>query len=241
MSSLLTAPEPILTVLRNATLDSAGLTLPGQLDRKSYESVAKFLEASGVKWNKKAKRHLFETPTAGEKFAAFLSTGAVRDDKKHFQAFYTPVDVIERMLFLASIEPGHHVLEPSAGDSRIVRAVKIQVPTAYIVSIEIDESKNLDDATEFFTGDFLTFEPQHIGTYDRILMNPPFTGGQDIKHILHAQRFLRDNGKLVAICADGPKQQDAFRDASIYESLPDASFKESGTQVKTAIVLLETL
>ncbi len=42
-------------------------------------------------------------------------------------------------------------------------------------------------------------------------MNPPFANGQDIKHITHALRYLSPGGRLVAICANGPRQNDKLR------------------------------
>ena len=39
-----------------------------------------------------------------------------------------------------------------------------------------------------------------LGTFDRIVMNPPFTNGDDIKHIMHALKMLKPGGRLVAIC-----------------------------------------
>jgi 16S rRNA G1207 methylase RsmC len=39
-------------------------------------------------------------------------------------------------------------------------------------------------------------------------MNPPFANGDDIKHITHA---LKPGGRLVAICANGPRQNDKLR------------------------------
>jgi len=38
-------------------------------------------------------------------------------------------------------------------------------------------------------------------------MNPPFENGADIKHIQHAMKMLKPGGRLVAICANGPRQQ----------------------------------
>ena len=63
--------------------------------------------------------------------------------------------------------------------------------------------------------------------------------GGDIRHIRHAFGMLAKGGRLVAVCADGPKQHEAFRDAGEYwEELPAGSFKASGTNVNTAVVVL---
>jgi 16S rRNA G1207 methylase RsmC len=71
-------------------------------------------------------------------------------------------------------------------------------------------------------------------------MNPPFADGADIKHILHARTFLNPGGKLVAICANGPRQQAALQPlASSWEPLPAGTFKESGTNVNTVLLTIE--
>ena len=50
-----------------------------------------------------------------------------------------------------------------------------------------------------------------LGTFDRIVMNPPFANADDIKHIMHALKMLKPGGRLVAICANGPMQNDKLR------------------------------
>ena len=41
-------------------------------------------------------------------------------------------------------------------------------------------------------------------------MNPPFDHGADIRHIEHARAKLKPGGRLVAICAAGPRQRERF-------------------------------
>ena len=70
-------------------------------------------------------------------------------------------------------------------------------------------------------------------------MSPPFKNGEDIKHINHALTFLRPGGRLVALCANGPRQKKAFMDiAEHWEELPADSFKEAGTRVNVALMVL---
>ena len=45
---------------------------------------------------------------------------------------------------------------------------------------------------------------EHQGQYDRILMNPPFEGGSDIDHVMHAFDCLKPGGRLVSIMSEGP-------------------------------------
>jgi protein-L-isoaspartate O-methyltransferase len=92
-------------------------------------------------------------------------------------------------------------------------------------------------------GDFLQCNGD-LGKFDRILMNPPFERGDDIKHIQHAVTFLKPGGRLVAICANGPRQNATLKpqaedSGGIYEPLPEGTFKEQGTGVNTALLIVE--
>jgi len=85
--------------------------------------------------------------------------------------------------------------------------------------------------------DFLT-TGENPDTFDHIIMNPPFENGVDIKHINHAYGMLREGGRLVALCAAGPRQEAAFRDrADHWEVLPAGSFKNQGTGVNVALLV----
>ena len=93
-------------------------------------------------------------------------------------------------------------------------------------------------ALQVTCADFLSVT-DGLGLFPRIIMNPPFENGADIKHIMHAQKFLKPGGKLVALCANGPRQQAALKDmADHWEPLPAGSFKEQGTGVNVAMLVL---
>jgi len=92
--------------------------------------------------------------------------------------------------------------------------------------------------------DFLSIEPKP--TIDRVLMNPPFTAGQDAEHVIHAYKFLKTNGILVAIIGEGSytrsdKKAVAFQNflkqhMCDNESIEAGTFKESGTNVATRMI-----
>lgn len=160
------------------------------------------------------------------------------------QLFPTPADLAARMVELADIEPGMRVLEPSAGTGRILE----QLPEGCeVVAVEINAALGgrLDAGRRAVViGDFLQCTPETLwGSFDRILMNPPFANADDIKHIRHALRFLKPGGKLVAICANGPRQNAQLRPlveqhGGEWENLPPDTFAESGTAVNTALFTL---
>ena len=83
-------------------------------------------------------------------------------------------------------------------------------------------------------------KPAETGLFDAVIMNPPFHMRSDIKHILHALTFLKPEGKLAAICMEGPQREKALRPlASKWTSLDPAAFAETGTHVQTAMLLIE--
>lgn len=157
------------------------------------------------------------------------------------QLFPTPHEIAEKMVELADIRPGQSVLEPSAGTGNLLKALPCIRPNGSITAIEINQGlcKLLEPwADNIICNDFLGCNGG-IGTFDRVIMNPPFINGADIKHINHALDHLRESGKLVALCANGPRQREAFMDkADYWEDLPAGSFKDQGTGVNVALMVI---
>lgn len=117
--------------------------------------------------------------------------------------FPTPRPVIEQMLELAGIESHHRVLEPSCGKGDILDALKESHQDIMLHAIEWN--RTLSDVLsakghDVEYGDFL----EHVGVYDRILMNPPFEQGADMAHIQHAYSLLVAGGRLVSVISEGP-------------------------------------
>jgi hypothetical protein len=147
--------------------------------------------------------------------------------------FPTPPELARRVVELAEIRPGDRVLEPSAGTGNLVAAIQTSAASpVFIEKVEINPK--LAELTGARCADFLTCHDE-LGQFDRIVMNPPFDHGSDIKHVQHALGMLRAGGRLVSIVAAGPRQREAFADADEWIDLPDGSFP--GTGVQTAIVI----
>jgi 16S rRNA G1207 methylase RsmC len=157
--------------------------------------------------------------------------------------FPTPKSTAEYVIELADIGAGMRVLEPSAGTGALLDELPF---AADVVAVEIMYSlvRRLREKYPSYSivdGDFLEVG-RGLGVFDRIVMNPPFDHGLDIKHILYARELLAPGGRLVAICADGPKQRERlFQLADIYEELPEDTFAAQGTRVRTAVVVIEAL
>lgn len=153
------------------------------------------------------------------------------------QLFQTPRALAGRMVALAKIDPRHRVLEPSAGLGRILAEIMATGP-ATVTACE----KSPDCCRELFQnfpelelwqGDFLE---RSGGTFDRIIMNPPFTMRSDIRHIRHALTMLSPGGILVGLCLSTDHREKALRPlADVWDIIPAGTFRESNTGVETVL------
>jgi SAM-dependent methyltransferase len=172
------------------------------------------------------------------------------------QLFPTPPDLARKAVALADIWPGQRVLEPNAGTGALLdpvfsaftgadcgRVVAVEINPQLAEALRERRNKRLyaNEANfEIRCADFLECSPDDLGTFHRVVMNPPFENGADIKHIEHARRFLKPGGKLAAICANGPRQRERLMPiAAHWEDLPAGTFKDAGTSVNTALLIIE--
>ena len=238
----------VLAVLSRAETNGNALMLVGQLERNMYTRTNKVLEAAGGKWNRKAKAHLFDVEAA-TRIDQIILSGEVEVPKDEFNFFPSPPEVVARLMTLARVQPGMRVLEPSAGKGAIAYACADAGAT--VDCIELMEANFVALSGDARLGsvrhmDFLALAPEPI--YDRVAMNPPFSRQADIKHVLHALRFLKPRGLLVSVMAAGLTFRDNkltqdFRDmirerGGNIEALPDGAFKASGTMVSSVIVTI---
>lgn len=237
----------------------------GLLPRKLYEEVDFALRGIGGKWDRKAKAHVFgeSQEEIREMLEGCIQTGLATPLQRNGY-FPTPMALADRICALAEIEDGHRVLEPSAGSGNIIQAILATGRKGVvIVAVENDvkRCKELLAIAQDINGhngcyemhliplDFISQNPAPV---DRVIMNPPFgnINGQslgDIAHIMHAWEILKPGGRLVSIASSSltfrrEKKAVAFREHVAqfgrFEELPEKSFKESGTLVKTIVVVL---
>lgn len=151
------------------------------------------------------------------------------------------------------------ILEPSAGSGNISSAAaRNENHIVDVVEIQPELSQQLQKSTLYrrtYHYDFLKLSPDITGLYDRVLMNPPFDRERDIDHVMHAWKFVKPGGRLVAVMSAGTefretKKSGAFRKFAIdhkvgrwnnkwCNNLPDGSFSDVGTNVNTIIVALQ--
>jgi len=158
------------------------------------------------------------------------------------QLFQTPVAVAAQLVALLGLKPGERVLEPSAGLGRLLDAIPRDCETVAVdISAACTAELYRDNRdVRILQRDFLDVDPGELGLFDAVAMNPPFTMRADIRHIQHALTFLKRGGRLAALCFDTEHRRHAFqRIAAQWITLPDGSFKEAGTGVPVAMMLLE--
>lgn len=247
-------PE-VRSVLERATVSGPVLRLPEeQLARPVYEAVDKVLRALGGKWHRHQRGHVFAREP-GALIAEALAVGHAVDQKRTLEQFWTPPGVARQLCDLAGDIEGLDVLEPSAGDGRIL--FEIIGRGAFPTAVEIDDgmATQLVAETEgrfpIYGHDFLSWVPRPPDTpaaFDRVIMNPPFRRGVDMAHVWRAFGFLKPGGCLVTIMSPHwtfaqDRSTREFRDEvrrrdHIWTPLPDGTFRVEGTGVSTGILTI---
>lgn len=267
MQKNITITDEVRAVLTASVITETKLVLPEspRLAPPLYKAVNKVIELAGGTWNKKEKAHVF-TSDPRERLGLAIATGTQKLDiavaapkrqaaakKKELQAFYTPAALAARVVELADVS-GKRVLEPSAGAGALAKecfaqgaeqvvAVEIDTETFFQLGIlKVPHMNKPGVRFASYEADFLKLVPlRDLPTVDRVVMNPPFTKGLDIKHVEHALRFLKPDGVLVAVMSATAPTKDAFvRFAAHYPyevfDVEEGAFRESGTNVSTVIV-----
>lgn len=257
-----------IDVLQKCTVDGFVVHLPeGQLDHKLYQEVAKALELIGGKW-KGGKIFGFVFQSDPTDLLAQIAGGENRNLKKEFQFFETPDELADKLVELAiegrfyieiirgwanEFENGHRrILEPSAGQGAIIRAIRRVRPGLPVYAYELmDINREIlkKDSSIKLAGvpDFLACE--NPMDFHLIIANPPFSGNQDIDHVRQMHKRLADGGRLVSIMSESwvtgsQKKQSQFREwlwevgAEIHD-IDKGAFKSSGTMVGGKIVVID--
>jgi len=237
-------------VLQDCTIEGNAVKLPNiQLDRKDYQEVAKALELIGGKW-KGGKIMGFVFVTDPTDLLDQIANGEKRNLKKEFQFFATPEKLADELVYLADLKQHDTILEPSAGQGAIVKAINKVcdvVPDCFeLMDVNTLILKKSGLSFNLIGEDFLKNEGK---TYSKIIANPPFTKNQDIDHLKEMYNCLSRGGKLVCITSESwvngsQKKQVDFKNwlekekAEIID-IEKGSFKESGTAVGGKIIVLE--
>lgn len=142
---------------------------------------------------------------------------------------------------MAEIKEGETVCEPSAGQGKIARLLPANVSCFEL----LEENKQflISNGFNVIGNDFL----ESTSGFDVYVANPPFSKQQDIDHvnkmidlatrrvvsIMSASILFRSNKKTIAF------RKRIFDLKGTIEILPEKTFAESGTNVKTCIVCVD--
>lgn len=167
--------------------------------------------------------------------------------------FPTPQTLAAQVVKLANIQEGESVLEPSAGLGHIADEIRSAHPSNELLCIEYNsklaEALKLKGYTTI-NEDFLSMfnsmsESSSFLRFDKIIMNPPFEDGQDVKHVVNAFNLLNKGGRLVAIMANNKQRYPDFMGLvntyGTIEENPDGSFASAfrPTGISTVTVILD--
>ena len=240
-------------VLQQCVVEGINVKLPDvQLDRKLYMDVAKSLNLIGGKW-KGGKTMAFVFQEDPTELLAQVAGGEQVNLKKEYQFFATPPELAKELVELADISDHHQVLEPSAGQGAIVKAIADAVEGGMMVDcyelMPVNKTFLEKMGNVHLKGDdFL--KPNGTGKkqYDRIVANPPFAKNQDIDHVMEMYRRLAPGGKLVTITSNhwemsSNKKESNFRDFLFQVdaeqlAIDRGAFKSSGTTVGGTILVI---
>lgn len=218
----------------------------GQIDRRTYALVDDALKAMGGKWSKKLGGHVFKEDPSGI-LDSFLESGEA-DLPERFDFFATQPPEVAVVIRMADLRPGMKVLEPEAGEGALAEAAAAVVGMENVFCVEIDPGRKSGLEARGFAvigNDFMALQPRR--EYDRVVMNPPFSKLQDVKHVLHALAFLKEGGILTAIMGDGirfrtdrlsAKLRGILKEYGTIEENRKGAFKDTGTMVNTIVVSL---
>ena len=238
-------------ILKHCTLENNILKLPQvQFNKKSYAEAKKWIEEAGGSWQG-GKIQGFTFPFNPERVFSMLKEGKRCNLQQDYQFFETPADVADWLVMLAGgIHEDDTVLEPSAGRGALIKAIHRACPSVMVECYELmPENReflhilnNVILLDEDFTKD-------SVGSYTKIIANPPFSSNQDIEHVRLMYDRLEEGGTLAAITSQhwkfaSEKKCIDFRNwlkevhGEVFE-IGAGEFKESGTTVSTMAVVIK--
>lgn len=238
-------------ILRLCTLENNILKLPQvQFNKKSYAEAKKWIEEAGGSWQG-GKVQGFTFPFNAERVFSILKDGKRCNLQQEYQFFETPDSVADWLIMLAGgIHEDDTVLEPSAGRGALIKAIHRACPSVMVECYEL-----MPENREFLhsLGNVILlgedFAKDSVGSYSKIIANPPFANNQDIDHVRLMYDRLEEGGTLAVITSPhwkfaSEKKCDVFRrwidevHGQVFE-IGAGEFKESGTSISTMAIVIK--
>lgn len=239
----------VLGVLAQAHVVGNEVSIPQRLSPKAYAKVKAVLEELGGSWHTGRQSFIYEEDPA-PMLDSLIEHGSMLT-RRDYEFFPTPPHLVQQLIQHSLLKPGMKVLEPEAGSAAIALAAaevvgKENVTCYELMPRNVDKLKAMGFSVSAPT-DFLSVQP--VPTYDVVLMNPPFSGGKDVAHVLHALQFLKPKGEVWAIMSTTWQTGDIQRSVRFRElveshgllvqSIERGAFGDSGTDVPTVLVGLK--
>lgn len=160
-----------------------------------------------------------------------IITSGQLPEQVSYQYYPTPKELAGAVSNMLQAKPEHSCLEPSAGQGALAEHLPKGSKCLELSKLhcEILAAKGFDAEQ----CDFL----EHRQTYDRILMNPPFSEGRAKAHVEHAMSLLNKGGRCVAIVPSSHRNKfdkDGFQ-VSYSENIENA-FADASVSVIFAII-----
>lgn len=156
---------------------------------------------------------------------------------KDLQYYPTPKNVVDRVIDGIYHIKDSNVLEPSCGCGRFMDALREAGANVYGIEYDLGRVEQCKDkGHKVLQANFLETVPQP--DFDIVVMNPPFYGKHYQKHVEHALKFLKPEGRLYSILPSTARYDHEFMKNGRWYDLPFASFAESGTNIETSVLML---
>lgn len=237
------------------------ISVTKQLARSDYSKVKVLLERLGGVWNSSAQQFDF-TRDPELLIQRVVDFGSQNVNKwSYYPSTQNVFDFMKDHTSLEFFGAGDRtlkVLEPSAGEGFLIKSLlsfaEQEGRSFDVAGYDIDPINVLccqEHGLDVTQSDFLDVTPEPI--YDLICMNPPFSGETFIKHIFHAQKFLKPDGVLLSVIpvgwhtrAKSKGAQDLLEQIQLLcpENLDEGNFLDKdtfkGVSIDTAVIELRS-
>jgi len=162
--------------------------------------------------------------------------GALPEQKSH-QYYPTPEVIAHLAVDMLGVGDDDEFLEPQAGQGALADLLPKERTTCVEISslhAAVLKAKGYQTVCE----DFLQWQPGR--TFQKIVMNPPYSDGRWHLHLKHAASLLADRGSLVAILPASARGKTLI-DGLAHEWSETFSDQFEGTGVNVVILKLESL
>lgn len=218
----------VLSKLSNMKISASGRKLEvGAIGDKHFrQSVHSVLETIGGVIE---GGYCFFDYDASDVLDDIILNGYLPEQKSH-QYYPTEDSLAAKAVMMAGIEERHTCLEPSAGQGGIAQFLPKESTTCIEIS---DVHCNILRAKGFETvqADFIPWA-KTAKTFDRIVMNPPYSQGRAQLHLETAASLLKPGGRLVAILPASFAGKSVLNDCSIvWSDVYENQFSDTGISV----------